>query len=456
MARYGATWWLILLLAIPPASVRADEAAGRPPSQDKALEILRSFFAEQSAEKRTLLAGRFGRVAPKSWDEVRSLLHRTATFPPINPGLHTFQTTGDDLVPAVSYIVRIPPAYKHDAGRAWPLVLGCHGTGGTGRRFPKFIERLLGPEIDNYIVVCPDAPTADVYQAGPMMIDYPVRVLADLRHRVNIDSNRTVLTGYSKGGYTTWGTALFWPGQWGGAVPMAGWPLTEAGSAGNTFYLDNVLNLDIQAHWGENDIVAGQTRGINSFNRDVREYLRGRGARRYEGLEYAGQGHSLNLDMQRIRRFIASARRNPFPEQCRLLFHRVRHGHAYYVRAVSGGKKDFDFAKRHTIRVTRAMDPQKAKQVVLRREAFELDVRTVKQRNTIRIKALNLRSVEIDLSPELLDFDRPIKVLINGRTVLNGKRPVDWAELLETARRTYDFERLVGGRIRKTFPLKRK
>ena len=456
MARYAATWWLMLLLVFPLSSVRADEPAASQAPADKPLDILRSFFAEQAAEKRAQLAARFAGVAPQSWDQVRALLHRAAPFPAVEPGLHSFETRADDLVPAVRYHLRVPSTYKHEAGQAWPLVLGCHGTGGTGRKFLGFVERLLGPESDKYIVVCPDAPQADVYQAGPVMTDYSVRVLEDLRHRVNIDSNRTVLTGYSKGGYTTWGTVLFWPGQWGGALPMAAWPLTEAGSAGNTFYLDNVLNVDIQAHWGASDIVAGQTRGINTFNRDVRKYLRDHGARQYEGIEYAGQGHSLNLDMERIRRFIASARRDPFPEKCRLLFHRVHHGRACYVRAVTGGKKDFDFAKRQTIRVSSAMDPQKAKEMVLRREAFELDAQAVKKLNTIRVKALNLRAIEVDLSPELLDFARPINVVINDRTAFSGKRSVDWSELLETARRSYDFERLVAGRVKKTIPVKGK
>jgi dienelactone hydrolase len=456
VARHAATWWLILLLAVPLSNVRADEPAVSQGPADKPLDILRSFFAEQAAGKRAQLAARFGKVAPRSWDRVRVLLHRAAPFPAVEPGLHTFETRADDLVPAVRYVMRVPSTYKRDSGQAWPAVVGCHGTGGTGRKFLAFVERMLGPETDRYMVVCPDAPQPDVYKAEAMMADYPIRVLDDVRHRVNIDSNRTVLTGYSKGGYTTWGTVLFSPGQWGGAAPMAAWPLTEAGSAGNTFYLDNVLNLDIQAHWGANDIVVGQTRGINTFNRDARKHMERLGARRYEGLEYAGQGHSLKLNVERIRRFVAAARRDPFPEKCRLLFHRLHQGRAYYIRAVTGGKKDFDFAKRQTLRVTRPMDPQEAKQAVLRREAFELDVQVIKRLNMIKVKALNLRSLEVDLCPELLDFDRPINVVVNGRTAFSGKRSVDWSELLETARRTYDFERLVGGRVAKSIAPKGK
>ena len=39
-------------------------------------------------------------------------------------------------------------------------------------------------------------------------------------------------------------------------------------------------------------------------------------------------------------------------------------------------------------------------------------------------------------------------VLANGRTVLSGKQEIDRVELLETARRTYDLDRLVARRLR--------
>jgi hypothetical protein len=52
------------------------------------------------------------------------------------------------------------------------------------------------------------------------------------------------------------------------------------------------------------------------------------------------------------------------------------------------------------------------------------------------------------IGAEQMDFSRPMTVLANGRTVLSGPQEVDWVELLETARRTYDLDRLVARRLR--------
>ena len=52
-----------------------------------------------------------------------------------------------------------------------------------------------------------------------------------------------VLAGQSKGGYVTWGTALFSPGEWAGAVVISAIPLTEASVYGITLYLPNVTSL---------------------------------------------------------------------------------------------------------------------------------------------------------------------------------------------------------------------
>jgi len=53
-----------------------------------------------------------------------------------------------------------------------------------------------------------------------------------------------------------------------------------------------------------------------------------------------------------------------------------------------------------------------------------------------------------------MDFGRAMTVKANGLKLLDGTQAVDWVELLETARRTCDFERLVGLRLRRGIPPK--
>jgi pimeloyl-ACP methyl ester carboxylesterase len=445
--------FVVGLIALGGGLRAAEPTTEAPPATDAA-GLLRAFFAEADAAKRAELAGQFAPLAPKSWDELKALLHRTAPFPAMEPGKHPLKTQGDETVPPVAYVLRIPAGYKADAGQAWPLIINCHGSGGTGEGALASLENLLGPDVDKYLLACPGAPTEGVYKATRVNVEFPLHALDDVRRRVNVDSNRTVLMGVSRGGYTTWGTVLFAPGQWAGAVPLASWPVTEAGSAGAILYLPNVLPLAIQAHWGENDIEPGQKQGINTLSREVdRDFVR-LGARQFEGIEYPGQGHNLKPDAEKIRAFLASARRDPCPALFRHIFHHLWQGRAYFVRATAVTKDEFDFDAPHIVKTTGLADLPRAKRELYLKEAFEFTALTKGAENTIAVTAKNISGIEVEVSPEELDFSRPVKVLFNGR--LAGEvRKIDYAEMLETARRSYDFERLVGARVKAATPAKK-
>jgi len=409
--------------------------------------LLKAFFAEEDAARRAPLAAAFGALAPKAWDDLKAMLHACAPRPDLVPGRHRFRTPGGDGIPPVEYVLRVPQRYRPNAPNGWPLIVSTHGTGGSGEKAVSFFERLLGADAEAYLIAGPTSPQGGAYEAERLTIEYPLHVLADVRRRANVDSDRAILGGYSRGGYTTWGTVLFSPGEWAGAVPMASWPLTEAGSHAATFYLQNVLNLAIQAHWGENDIMPGQAKGINTLSREAAAEMKRLHASRFEGIEYAGQGHGLKLRQDPIRTFLQTARRDPFPAECKFIFHRLYQGRAYYVRATAVARPEFDFRKRRVLRIARKEDLARAKRAMWKREGYELTVRMPPGKNLVAVFARNLKGVEVALSAERLDFARPIRITLNGRTVKNVKQSIDWVELLETARQTYDFERLIGGRV---------
>jgi len=439
---------LVIVIAMLAGAGRAAEA---PAAGDPAA-ILRAFFAENDAAKRADLAKQFGAVAPKAWAEVKALLHQAAPFPAMAPGKQPFQTKGDADVPSVNYVLRIPAGYKADAGRAWPLIIGCHGTGGTGDAAMTWLEGLLGADADQYVLACPAAPTEREYTASRANTEYPVRVLQDVRHRVNLDSNRSVLTGVSRGGYAVWGTILFSPGEWAGAAPIASWPLTEARAAGVTLYLPNVLALPIQAHWGENDLSPGQKQGINTFSRDVNRWFIVHGPKNFEGIEYPGQAHGLTLDAEKLRAFFAAARRDPYPAVVNYLFHHLWQGRAYFVRATAMARDEFDFTAPHMVKADTQDELAKAEGELYRKEAAEITALTQGAENTVSVNTRNLAGIEVEVGPEELDFSKPVKVLVNGRLAGGEVKALDWGLVLETARQSYDFERLVGARVKATIP----
>jgi hypothetical protein len=451
----------IALSAIAAAAGSAAPPSGGPDRPDETTQIgnprdlLAAYFREDDLAARKRLAARFAGIRPRAWGPFRALLHEAAPREDLAPGVHNLRTPIGEALPHVDYVLRVPDGYAPNASQGRALVIGCHSAGGRGRGFLDRLVNLLGPDADRYLLACPDAPEKGPYRAGQTTQTYPLAVLADVRRRANVDCDRVILTGYSKGGYVAWGTALFSPGAWAGTIPMAAFPLTEARSAGAILYLPNVLKLSIQAHWGENDIVEGQTEGINTFSRDVAKEFRRLGGERFEGIEYPGEGHGLDLKADRIRAFVASARREPYPHEFRHIFHRVWQGRAWWVRAREAAVEEFDFTKPLTVPITALTNIREAQRQLYRRRALELTAVARGDPNTLVLTARNLRRIEVTIGPEMIDWSRPIKIVVNGRVARRGRMEIDWFELLETARRTHDFERLVAARLALDVPVRR-
>jgi len=439
------------LAALLPALGAGHIGAAEPAvtaSDEERRAILGRFFAEADAAARRPLAERFAAVAPADWAAVKRLLHESAPRPALEPGPHEFQTPGDEFIPSIHYILRVPPDYQPNAADGWPLVMTCHWTDSTAKRALSWVEGVLGPDIDRYLVACPASPDPGVYRSSRQTDMYPLDVLADVRRRANVDSDRCLLTGYSRGGYQTWATSLFSPGEWAGAAPLASCPTSQAGLVCCRMYLENVLHLSMQAHWGDQDILRGETDGINTLSRAAADWFKAQAAEHFEPVEYKGQGHDLDLKREMVRAFLARVRRDPFPRQFRYLFHRMYQGQAYYVTATKAATPELDFRERVPIRGGyRPEDVRRTFELTWTRKGYHLAVSMPEGENLIVVTARNLRDVEVDLPVERLDFSRPIRVTANGTRRAGPAGGVDWVCLLETVRQTYDFERLIGGRV---------
>jgi hypothetical protein len=116
--------------------------------------------------------------------------------------------------------------------------------------------------------------------------------------------------------------------------------------------------------------------------------------------------------------------------------------------ATVAAREDFDFKALPRVSVANKADLAQALCRTYQRLSFELRGLRKADENSLVVFARNLEEVQIELGAEQMDFNRPMTVLANGRTVLSGKQEIDWVELLETAQRTYDFDRLVARRLR--------
>ena len=127
----------------------------------------------------------------------------------------------------VDYRVYLPDGYEQP-GQTWPLVLWLHGDGGQasrggwneilsygppsmvkdGRQFP-FV--LLVPQLWGEVHWDPDTLHA---------------LLLENIQEYNVDEDRVVVMGYSRGGFGSWELACSYPATFAAVVPISARPMT--------------------------------------------------------------------------------------------------------------------------------------------------------------------------------------------------------------------------------------
>ncbi len=145
------------------------------------------------------------------------------------------QITVDGL--SRTYVLALPPAY-YDSDTTFALVLGLHGTGGSGNQFERDYGLTAKANREGFIVVYPEGVRSD----GPLGIrtwnageccDYAmqkniddvkfIRVLIDqLAGRYKIDPGRIYATGMSNGAMMVYRLACELPDKLAAIAPVSG------------------------------------------------------------------------------------------------------------------------------------------------------------------------------------------------------------------------------------------
>jgi predicted peptidase len=125
------------------------------------------------------------------------------------------------------YTVAIPGDYSGD--RSVPLVLALH-YGGHGSPYygRGFLTGLVEPALQDLgaIIVAPDCTGDDWTQ--PNSEQDVLDLLDHIEATYKVDSNRTLITGYSMGGIGTWHLAARHQDRFAAALPMAATPPSSA------------------------------------------------------------------------------------------------------------------------------------------------------------------------------------------------------------------------------------
>lgn len=334
------------------------------------------------------------------------------------PGRHQFEFDGIDGGP-VTVSVQLPPEY--DPLRRYPAIVTLHGGFTTPARqiewwagSPGADGRPLGQAgRHGYVVIAPrwaeEGQTTYAYskrEHGAV-----VGALREAALRFAIDSDRVFLSGHSLGGDAAWDIGLAHPDLWAGLVVVG----PTAGRYVN-HYWHNARTLPIYAVGGELDSGTFSHNGM-----DLDRYL----ARGYDTtyVEYRGRGHEHFAEEQlRIFDWMGRRKRDPFPARIDAVTMRPFDGFFWWLEVAGAPPK--------TVVLPSQWPPAPGTK--------PLEVEGKKTAVNGLLVRCGADEVRVWLSPELVDFDRPVPVSLDGRKLSRDVIVPDIGVMLEDLRRRGD------------------
>jgi hypothetical protein len=360
--------------------------------------------------------------------------------------------------------VEVPADY--DPSRPWPVRVQLHG--GVGRPAP---QAATGPDIeqesrngargdgnapslgrrpavnripgDNQIYVYPSGwAGAEWWHA--VQIDNILRVVDRLKRRYNVDESRVHLTGISDGGTGAYFMALKNTTAWSAFLPLNGSVLVlgnpDARADGEIF-LNNLANKPLYIVNGGRDHlypVANVQTHVERFKALGVPLV-------FNPQPNAGHDTSWWPHVRGpFEAFVREHPRVPHPETLSWETERTdRYNRAHWLVIETLGSTSSDAPMAEGGYLNRA--PLTGVPDDRRVPSGRVDI--ARQGNAFAARTRGVRAFRLLLSPDVIDFTRPVVVTVNGRTVFDGPVRKDPAVLLAWAARDNDRTMLYGAEL---------
>ncbi len=327
------------------------------------------------------------------------------------------------------YAVRLPPEY-HPL-RSYPALVVLHSGPGPAAAIDEWAEEAAR---HGYILVAPQ------YNLPGQPHDYRYTVsehaavelaLRDARKRYAIDSDRVFVAGQLTGGNMAWDYSLAHPDLFAGAVVFSGLPakyvpryartqqervplycvLGELAPASNEFIYDKFVKPMILKAW-DVTYVDYQRRGLETFPEEV--------PRAFDWMD--------------------RHRRDPNPKSFQVVTARESDTRFYGVVVKSFG-------------AGRTVAPEAVDPLGQNLNPAEIKLSSSIQSNLIRLDLKGIRSLDLWLSPKIIDFkskEPRVTIRLNGRSYLSGRRgliKLDLESMLDDLRVRGDRQQLYWHRM---------
>ena len=330
-----------------------------------------------------------------------------------------FQTEKNN-VPA-RYFVQLPPEY--DARRRYPAIITLHGAGTTPL---QQIEWWAGTQAENghrkgqggrhgAIVIAPawGEETQLEYRYSAQEHSLILAVLRKASRQFSIDSDRVFLSGHSIGGDAAWDIGLSHPDLWAGVIILSG----KAGRFVHHYH-QNARTLPFYIVCGALDHTT-----FSANEMDLDRYLNKGFDLTY--VEYRGRGHEhFSDELIKIFDWLNRKSRLSSPKEIEAVSMRPWDRFFWWIEMNSPPER--------TMVLPGNWPPARFGQ------PFTLSAKTsTNNRITARCGA---KEVRIWLSPEFIDFQRPLTINLGTRRLHQGEIMPDIDVLLEDLRSRCDYQ----------------
>ncbi|WP_145061193.1 peptidase [Adhaeretor mobilis] len=327
------------------------------------------------------------------------------------------------------YLIQLPPEY--DPHLRYPTIIALNGAynspvqeldfwAGSPRvnQAGQIVGARLGQAMRRgYIVISVDWQKPQQYRYEYSAREH-VAVLTCLRdacRRFSIDTDRVFLTGHGTGGDASWDLAQSHPDVWAGALPF----VAQIGKYGS-YYWENARYVPLYFVAGELD-GAKMKQNSTLFDRFL--------GRRFDAtvVEYLGRGHEpFHDEIHYAFEWMNRRRRGKIPEEFTCSTLRPWDNFFWWIECQKFPVKWMIHPAEWTGRGARATEVE-GKLLAGNR----LLVKTAAEGATIW------------LNPEMVDFDEPVRVTINGNNVRGARESISPQidVLLEDARTRADRQR---------------
>lgn len=314
---------------------------------------------------------------------------------------------GEYKMPFVYYVNGAIP----DAG--YPLYISMHGGGGAPAEVNDEqweSQKGLYGSVDGVYLV-PRAPT-DTWNMWHQeyMDDLLMQIVTYSVARLNVDPSRVYLLGYSAGGDGVYNLASRLSDRFAAAAMMAGHP----GDA----QIEDLRNLPFAIYMGADDTAFNRSELAVEWLRSFeRLHAEDQGGYAYNINIYANKGHWMDGEDGVAISWLAGYRRVGNPNRVVWIQDDVLH------------------SRKYNLEVSNPRQGDRVEQVVDR------------ENNTIYITTEHYKSVTIWLDDYIVDLDKRVVIVFNGREAFSGVVPRVEQNIKDSIAGRYDPEYIYWGRV---------